>query len=289
MNLFAILSDYTFRTILIGSVILGAVSGILGTFAVLRKQGLVGDALAHAALPGVACAFLFTGSKSNPVLVVGAAAAGAVSLLIGQFVLHRTKTDTGTMLGVMLTSTFGLGVVLLTIIQRGADGSQAGIDKFLFGQAAALVQEQVVTMAVLGGLAVLAMLLVLKELKVSTFDPTFAESIGLPTQRLSLIVTGLILVAIVIGLNCVGVILMSAMLVAPAAAARQWTDRLVPMMSLSAFFGVLGGMGGVIVSVSDTAIPTGPMIVLALAVIVVISVLFGTTGGIFWRLRRRLA
>lgn len=282
------LSDYTFRTILLGSVVLGSVSGILGTFAVLRRQGLVGDALAHAALPGVAGAFLLTGTRSNGVLMLGAAISGAIGLLIGHFVVRMSKTGVGTMLGVVLTSMFGFGVVLLTVIQKSADGSQAGIDKFLFGQAAAMVSEQVTLMAILGGLAVGTLLALLKEIKVATFDPTFAESIGIPTGKLSLLVTALILVAIVIGLNSVGVILMSAMLVAPAAAARQWTDRLAAMVGISALFGVLAGAGGVIVSVLQDDLPTGPMIVIFLSAIVLVSLLFGSAGGIVTR-RLRIA
>jgi len=291
MTVLEFLSDYTFRTILLGSVVLGSVSGVLGCMAVLRRQGLVGDALAHAALPGVASAFLLTGTRAHGTLMMGAAISGAVGLLIGHFVVRMTKTDVGTMLGVILTSLFGLGVVLLTVIQKSADGSQAGIDKFLFGQAAAMVSEQVWLMAILGGVAVGILFLFLKEIKVATFDPTFAESLGIPTGRLSLLVTGLILVAIVIGLNCVGVILMSAMLVAPAAAARQWTDRLPSMIAVSAGFGVLAGAAGVVASVLDSGLPTGPMIVIFLSLIVAVSLLFGSAGGIVTRhiRQRRLA
>jgi manganese/zinc/iron transport system permease protein len=274
--------DYTLRNVALGSAILGIVSGVLGAFAVLRRQALIGDALSHAALPGVCLAFMLTGLKTPIVLMLGAAVAGWLGMLLILRVIRDTRIDSGSALGTILTVFFGFGVVLLTVIQKGNNANQAGLDKFLFGQAAALTQEQVTTMAWLGGAALLVVILLYKEFKLIAFDPEFAMSLALPTRRLDLLLTGLLVIAVVIGLNTVGVVLMSAMLVAPAAAARQWTNSLSHMLVYSALFGVASGVCGAMISVSQTKLPTGPMIVLSVTAIVIISVLFGSARGIVW-------
>lgn len=280
--------DYTLRNVALGSAILGIVSGILGSFAILRRQGLMGDALSHTALPGVCLAYMLTGSKTPLVLMLGAAIAGWIGMSVILLILRRTRIDSGSALGIVLTTFFGFGVVLLTVIQNRNDANQAGLDKFLFGQAAALVQDQVLTMAVLGGAALLVIALLYKEFKLLTFDPEFAQSLSLPTHRLNLLLTGLLVIAIVIGLNTVGVVLMSAMLIGPAAAARQWTNSLSHMLAYSALFGALAGIAGAIISVLETRLPTGPVIVLCLTGIVVFSLLFGSARGMVWDwLRRR--
>lgn len=280
--------DYTLRNVALGSAVLGTVSGVLGCFAVLRRQGLMGDALSHAALPGVCLAFMVTGSKTPLVLMLGAALAGWVGMVAILRIVRHTRIDTGSALGIVLTVFFGIGIVLLTVIQKGRDANQAGLDKFLFGQAAALVQEQVVTMAVLGGTALIVVGLLFKEFKILSFDPEFAQSLTIPVHRLSGLLTGLLLVAIVIGLNTVGVVLMSAMLVAPAAAARQWTNSLSRMLVYSALFGTVSGLVGAVLSVVQQKLPTGPTIVLVLSAFVLVSLLFGSARGLVWDwLRRR--
>lgn len=280
--------DYTLRNVALGSAVLGVVSGVLGCFAVLRRQGLMGDALSHAALPGVCLAYMLTGSKTSITLMLGAAGAGVLGMLIILQLVRRTKIDPGSALGIVLTVFFGFGVVLLTVIAKGNDANQAGLDKFLFGQAAALVTEQVQTMAVVGGLACAVVAALFKEFKLLSFDAEFAGTLGLRTNALGGLLTGLLVAAIVIGLNTVGVILMSAMLVAPAAAARQWTHSLSKMIGIAAFFGALAGLVGAILSVQEKDIPTGPAIVVVLGCLVVVSLLFGSAQGLVWDwLRRR--
>lgn len=279
--------DYTLRNVALGSAILGIVSGVLGCFAILRRQGLMGDALSHAALPGVCLAFMITGSKTPIVLMAGAGIAAWLGMFLILTIIRRTRIDSNSALGIVLTVFFGFGVVLLTVIQKGNNANQAGLDKFLFGQAAALVASQVVTIGVLGGAAMLAVALFFKEFKLISFDPEFARSLALPTRRLDTFLTGLLVVAVVIGLNTVGVVLMSAMLVGPAAAARQWTHSLGKMIGYSALFGAVAGIAGALISVSDTRLATGPVIVLCITAIVAFSFLFGAARGIVWEMLRR--
>lgn len=283
---FDLWTDYTLRNVALGCMALGIVSGVLGSYAVLRRQGLMGDALAHAALPGICLAFMLNGSKAPLVLMLGAALAGWAGMAVILVVLRHTRLDSGTALGTVLTTFFGLGVVLLTVVQKSADANQAGLDKFLFGQAAALVESHVLTMATLGGAALVVVGLLAKELKAISFDPQFSQVVGLPVPKLSALLTGLLVLAIVIGLNTVGVVLMSAMLVAPAAGARQWTHRLGPMIAISAAAGAGAGLIGAWMSASEPRVPTGPVIVLALTAFVVVSLLAAPARGWIWERAR---
>ena len=284
-----LITDYTLRTVALGAATLGIVGGGLGTYAVLRGQSLLGDAISHAALPGIALAFLLTGSKAPLVLMLGAGAAGVVATLAILGVTETTRVKYDSALALMLAVFFGFGLVLLTYIQRYAGASQAGLDAFLFGQAAALVERDVITMAALGGAALLVTLLFWKEFKLLAFDRAFGASLGLPMRALDILLTTLLVIAIVIGLQTVGVVLMSAVIIAPAAAARQWTDRLGLMMALAAAFGALSGVGGTVASASIPNLPTGPTIVLVMGAIVTVSLLGAPNRGLlgqWWRDRR---
>lgn len=284
-----LLGDYTLRTVALGAAALGAVSGSLGSFAVLRKQSLLGDAISHAALPGIALAFLLTGSKSSLVLVLGAAIAGWTGTLIVMRVVGTTRVKEDSALGIVLSVFFGLGLVLLTAIQKRPDASQAGLDRFLFGQAATLLHRDVIMIASLGAVALGIAALFWKELKLLTFDPDFGASLGFPVRALDVLLTTVLVISIVIGLQTVGVVLMSAMVVAPAAAARQWTDRMGGMVVLAGGFGALAGVSGAVVSSLGERVPTGPTIVLSLTVLVALSLAFAPNRGLVWEAVRQRA
>lgn len=284
LSLFSdLLFDYTLRTVALGSAVLGMVSGALGAYALLRKQSLLGDAISHAALPGIALAFLLTGSKFTLVLILGAMATGWIATIFIIVIVRSTRIKYDTALGMTLSVFFGVGLVLLTIIQKRPDATQAGLDKFLFGQAAALLERDVITMSILGGIAIFAVFLFWKEFKLLSFDPEFGATIGYPIRVLDVLLTTLIVVAIVLGLQTVGVILMSAMIVAPAAAARQWTDRLGLMIMLSSLFGAVAGIVGALLSSLIARMPTGPTIVLCISFIVIVSILLAPARGLFWK------
>lgn len=281
--------DYTLRTVALGALVLGLVSGALGSFAVLRRQSLLGDAMSHAALPGVVLAFMLTGQKSPVVLMAGAAAAGIGGILLMVGINRYTRIKEDSSLGIILSVFFGFGLLLLTWLQRSPDARQAGLTTFLFGQAATLLERDVIVMALFGGAVLALLLLFWKEFKLLSFDRDFGASLGLPMQALEILLTVLLVVAIVIGLQAVGVVLMSAMVVAPAAAARQWTDRLGLMVTLSALFGALSGVAGTLISSLGSSLATGPVIVLCASALVVISLFFAPNRGMLWNwlLRRR--
>nr|PZN58688.1 MAG: ABC transporter [Chloroflexota bacterium] len=277
-----IVTDYTLRNVALGAGILGIVSGALSTFAVLRKQSLLGDAMSHAALPGVVLAFIITGQKTPLVLMLGALIAGWLGVVLVSVITSQTRVKYDSALGLVLAVFFGFGMMLLTWLQGQNIASQSGLDQYLFGRAAAIVEHDVQTMALLG-VAVLALVAVFwKEFKLLSFNPDYAATLGFPVRAFDIALTTLIVAAVVLGLQMVGVVLMSAMLVAPAAAARQWTDRLGVMIVLSSLFGAVAGAGGAIISSTTTRLPTGPTIVLCISAIVLISLLFAPNRGIVW-------
>jgi len=286
--LHALLFDYTLRTVALGTAILGLVSGTLGAFALLRRQSLMGDAISHAALPGVVLAFMLTGLKGPLVLMTGAALAGIAGVLLVIAITTHTRLKQDTALGIILSVFFGFGLMLLTFLQQNPDARQAGLNHFLFGQAATLLAGDVAVMALFGSAALVLTLLCWKEFKLLSFDRDFGASLGFPMRRLEVLITVLLVVAIVIGLQAVGVVLMSAMIVAPAAAARQWTDRLGVMVALSASFGALAGVAGTAISSLASGLSTGPVIVLCISAIAVFSLILAPNRGLLWAwLRQR--
>jgi manganese/zinc/iron transport system permease protein len=280
-------TDYTLRTVIMGSAILGATSGALGSFAVLRRQALLGDAVAHSTLPGIVLAFVLTGSKAPLILLIGAALTGWLATLMILLILRQTRIREDAALGISLSIFFGFGIVLLSWIQKLPVANKAGLDRFLFGQAAALMVADVIMMSVFAILILVAVIVFWKEFKLLSFNPEFGATLGLPMRRLDITLTGLIVISIVLGLQMVGVVLMSAMLLAPAAAARQWTDRLAVMVVLSAVFGALAGATGTVISASVDHLPTGPTIIVVVSVFVMVSLLFAPARGLVWEWRRR--
>ncbi len=279
--------DYTFRTVALGSLVLGFVSGTLGAFAVLRQQSLLGDAVSHAALPGLVLAFLISGSREPAVLLAGAIAAGGLGMLYVTMITRHTFLKQDTALGIVLAVFFGFGMVLLTYVQRLPTAGKAGLDAFLFGQAATMLVQDVVVMASLGAGALGILVMLWKEMKLITFDPHFASTMGFPTRTLDVLLIILTVVAVVVGLQMVGVVLMSAMLVAPGAAARQWTDRFNKMVLVSGLIGAGVGVTGSVISSRVARLPTGPTIVVILSGVVMFSLLFAPGRGIHFRTRIR--
>lgn len=282
-----IILDPNTQWILFGCMLLGLSSGVIGSFAYLRKQSLMGDALSHAALPGVCIAFMLTGSKSILLFLLGAAIAGIIATFGIGYITRNTRIKQDSALAITLTVFFGFGIVLLTQIQHSGNGNQSGLDKFLFGQAASMIHTDVVIMAIISVLLVGACALLFKEFKLLSFDPGFARGMGYPVTFLEQLIMFLIVVAVVVGIQAVGVVLMAALLITPAVSARYWTEKLGVMVTLSGLFGALSGLVGTFISASGNNLPTGPLSVLSATLLFVISVIFAPRRGILskWLLR----
>ena len=281
---FLSLSDPNVRYVVMGSILLAASSAIVGSFTLLKKKALVGDAVAHSVLPGVCLAFMLSGVKNPLYLIVGAFITGWISLVLIDIITARSKLKEDTAIGLILSVFFGIGILMVTIIQKSGNAAQSGLDHFLFGQAASLVGQDLLVFSAIALILIAAVWLFFKEFALLAFDENFARSIGFPVRGLELLLTTLTVLAVVTGIQAIGVVLMAAMLITPAAAARFWTDKLKVMIWLAAGLGAFSGLVGAYISYVAPAMPTGPWIVMVISLIAVISFFFAPRKGILFRL-----
>ena len=284
MNIISLLvSDYTFRTIAMGCMLLGTVSGVLGCFAILRKQSLLGDAVSHASLPGVCLAFMITHIKNTEILLLGALFIGIVCIGLIYLIQNYTKIKFDSALAFILSVFFGLGLVLLSYLNKLPGANKSGLNRFIFGQASTFVERDVKLMFYTGLVLLAIIILFWKEFKIVSFDAEFARTLGFPSKKIGIFISVLIVVTVIIGIQAAGVILISAMIISPAVAARQWTDKLSVMVILSGIFGGFAGLTGTLVSITESNLPTGPVIVLIISLIVIFSILFSPKRGIIFK------
>ena len=279
---------YNTQIVLLGVTLLGACAGVIGSFAVLRRRSLVGDALAHATLPGVGVAFLLAGGKHFWAMLLGAFLSGLLGIGVLAVLKRWTRIKEDAAIAIVLSTFFGAGVALATVIQQSQGSGKSGWDAFIFGKSAGLAWDdvQLIALLVLATLAIVA--LCYKEFKLVTFDLEFAQVQGWPARLLDFTLMLLLLVAVVVGLPAVGVLLMAAMLIIPPAAARLWTRRLGWMLVLSASFGMAAGICGTLLSDNiATPLPLGPCIVLSAAVLFLISFLFAPERGLVAQIHAR--
>lgn len=282
--------DPSLRYALVGAILLGICCGVLGGFLVVRKMALMGDALSHAVLPGVAIGFLWNMTKDPYAIFVGATIAGLLGAGTVNLITQTTRLKEDTALGLVLAGYFAVGVVLLTMMQQLPLGSQSGIDKFLFGQAAAISAQDVRLMAGVTALSLLVIGLFYKEFLVTSFDPGFARASGFPVQVMHYSLMLLLAFSVVIALQAVGVVLVSAMLITPAAAAYMLTDRMSRLLLLAALFGIFAGAIGAFFSFLRPNLPTGPFMVLGASFVFAMAFLFGPRHGVvvrWWMHRSR--
>lgn len=282
-----ILQSYTTQMVLLGTALLGLASGIAGTFAVLRKESLIGDGLSHAALPGVVIAFLLTGIKDIEVLIAGAALSSITAAWLITITVENSKIKFDGALATILSAFFGLGMVLLTYVQSLNNAGQAGLSKFIFGQAATILARDVYITSAAALIIIVLTALFWKGLKLISFDVEYAKTLQIPVTFTLILYRALLIMTIIIGIQSVGAILISSLLIAPAVGARQWTNKLGTMCILAGFFGMVSAIGGTIWSTSVQKLPTGPAIIVILSVIVLLSLIFAPNRGILWQYRKR--
>lgn len=282
------LMDPNMQWILMGSLLLGLGSGVIGSFTFLRKQSLLGDALAHAALPGICIAFMLSGIKSVGLFMIGAVISGALATFGIHAITRYSRIKQDAALGIVLSVFFGVGVVMMTKIQHSGNGNQSGLDKYMFGQAASMVMTDVYLMGIVSLILVIACTLLFKEFKLISFDPGFAKGMGMKVTFLEQLLLLMTVVAVVVGIQAVGVVLVAALLITPAVAARYWTDSLGTMVIFAGIFGALSGVTGTLISGTVSNLPTGPVTVLAATSLFVISVVFAPNRGLLAKWIRRL-
>ena len=271
-----ILQSYTTQMVLLGTALLSLASGIAGTFAVLRKESLIGDGLSHAALPGVVIAFLLTDIKDIEVLIAGAALSSITAAWLITITVENSKIKFDGALATILSAFFGLGMVLLTYVQSLNNAGQAGLSKFIFGQAATILARDVYITSAAALIIIVLTALFWKKLKLISFDVEYTL----------ILYRSLLIMTIIIGIQSVGAILISSLLIAPAVGARQWTNKLGTMCILAGFFGMISAISGTIWSTSIPKLPTGPAIIVILSILVLLSLIFAPNRGMLWQFRK---
>jgi manganese/zinc/iron transport system permease protein len=282
-------NDANINSVVLSVILLGLVSGMVGSFNYLKKKALVGETIAHAMLPGIALAFLISGIKDPLYLLLGAIASGWLSIASVDFIMRTTIIKADTALAIVLTVFFGSGMMVTTYIQQTGNFQQAGLDEYIFGQAAAMTNEDVRVFGFVAILVLVAVLIFFKPFQIAAFNPDYGRVLGLPIRLYDFILSTLTIFTIAAGIKAVGIILMSALMIAPAATARFWTHNLRVMMLLSGVIGAVSGVIGAYVSFTAKAMPTGPWTVVALTGFALISVFFAPRKGIVarWNAQRR--
>lgn len=289
MDLLEFFSNHTYRMVFFGTFVIGLVAGALGAFAYLRKQSLLSDVISHAALPGTLIAFLTAvvllgvDGRNMLGLIVGAVVVGTLAVLLANGVAARSKIRIDTAMAVALTIFFGGGMLLMRVIANGAFPGKGGIQDYLFGNASVITVADLTTSIAVGALALVLMLVFWKEFALRTFDPDHSTVLGFRAGLIDTLMFATIVIATVIGVKAVGLVLMVAFVVTPPAAARQWTRTLPGMVTLSAVFGAVGAGVGAYLSILLGKVPTGPLIVLTLFAIFLISLLLSPRRSIVTR------
>lgn len=278
-------AGYNAALVAIGAALLGFSAGSSGVFLFLRKRALVCDAVAHATLPGVGIAFIVMVSlggdgRSLIGLLLGSAITAWVGLFLIEWIARHTRLAEDAAIGAVLGVFFGVGIVLLTIIQSMSSGRQAGLEGFLLGSTAGMLFQDAVVIAIGGSLAVLATWLMRRPMTLVAFDSEYAAAIGYDVRRVDLLMMGIVMGVTVIGLKLVGLILIVAMLIIPAVTARFWTERSGNVIWIAGAVGGASGYLGAVISASAPALPTGPIIVLVAAGCFVFSLLFAPVRGV---------
>lgn len=280
---FLILSDESVRMVLLGTILMGLSCGVMGGLVVTRRLSLFGDTLSHAVLPGVAVGFLWSQSKDSWAILVGATVAGFLGVAMISLLRKTSHIRQDSALGLVLSGFYALGICMLTRIQKMEFGNQSGIDKYLFGQVVGLSSSDLWTMAFSCGLILTLTIFLYKELLVAGFDSEYARSIGLPVDFLQYLLWLLLAFAVITSLQIVGVVLVSALLVIPAATASLITDKMRAILIWSALLGCMAGASGAFLSFLGNQLPTGPIIVLVSAVFFLWALFFHAQNGLLFK------
>ncbi|MDF9304364.1 iron chelate uptake ABC transporter family permease subunit [Tritonibacter mobilis] len=276
---------YNATLVAIGAALLGAASGITGTFLFLRKRALVSDAVSHATLPGVCVAFLILvalggDGRSLAVLLVGSAVSAGIGLWCMNWLTRNTRLAEDAAIGAVLSVFFGFGVVLLTVIQTLGVGRQAGLEGFLLGSTAGMLYSDALVIASGGAAVLLVILLTRRPMTMVAFDPEYAAARGLPVDKIDLLMMGLVMAVTVVGLKVVGLILIVALLIIPPVTARFWTERADYVVILAGGLGAVAAYLGAVVSALAPNLPTGPIIVLMSFALFALSLLVAPNRGV---------
>lgn len=276
-----IFRNYSFIIVALGTVILAMATGIIGSISVLKGKSLIGDAIGHSTYPGIVIAFMLSMEKSPLVLLLGAAFAGAISFFLIDMIANNSKIDLDATLAIVLSTFFGLGMVLKSYIQGNptyAGVSQSGLKNYIFGQASYIMKNDVKIIFIVSIFSILLLLTFYKEIKVYVFDEVYAKTIGIKPGIMNTVILLATMLLITTGLKLVGAILISSMLIVPAITALQWTDKFNVMLTIAGLCGGVSAFIGTYISTAYDGMSTGSTIILIMSFISLVSMLIGPRG-----------
>jgi len=282
-------SEPNVKVVFLGSLILCSVSGLVGTFTLLRKRSLIGDVISHSVLPGIALAFIIGQQKNIAYLLIGATITGWISTFLVDYITKHSKIKSDTAIALILSVFFGVGVLLLTHIQHSGNASQSGLDQFIFGRASAMNMSDVYLFTIVGIIIAAIIVIFFRGFTLLSFDESYAQSIGFPIESLKLMLSITTVATVAMGVQAVGVVLMSALLITPAASAKFWTHKIHVLAILAVLISGASGVLGSAISYSSKGMPTGPWIVVVVSLVAIFSAFLGSESGLLkgYRLRRQ--
>lgn len=285
-----IFTDFSFQIVLLGTVVLAMTSGVVGTVTVLRGQSLIGDAIGHATFSGIVIAFMLFQSKNTLILTLGALIAGMVAFYFIELIHKHSFISLNSALALVLSSFFGLGMTLKSYIQGNpqfTDASQAGLQHYIFGQAAFLLKSDVWLIIFASLIALTILIICYQQIKIFVFDPNYAQAIGIRANILNWFILLMAIVMIVVGLKAVGAILISNMLITPAITGLQWSKRFPVVLLVAALSGGISAGIGTYLSSTIPNLPTGPVIIVVMSIVSLLSIILGPRGYVMTYFRKR--
>lgn len=272
--------NYVIVVITLGMLLLGLSSALIGVFNNIRSQALIGDGLSHAALPGIVIAYMLTQNRQMYLLIIGAAIGGVIAIGLMNIIKKYSKIKNDAALALILASFFGFGQILLLLVQYSGDSNASSLQNFIFGQVATILLEEVYIIGIVSIVVILLIVIFYKEIKLFLFNSEYFQTQGFSRRIINLILTIMTVLVVIVGIRMVGVVLMSSLLIAPGVSARQWSDKLSLNLVIAGAIGMISGLIGALISYQIAYLPTGPVIVLVLSIIVISSLLFSPINGI---------
>ena len=272
-----LLSLYSFKIILIGTSLLAIISAIVGSLNVYKSQSLIGDALGHSTYPGIILSFMLSGQKNPTILLIGAMLTAILSYFLIQYSNRNSKIGADANMAIHLTGFFGLGLLLKSYIQGNpvySQASKAGLDKYIFGQAAYLMKEDIFLLAIAFLICLSIIILNYRDIKCYLFDREFAEMMSIRTNKLDYLILFMTILVIGLGIKTCGVILISSLLIIPTITAAKLSDKFIGVLIISSLLSVLASVVGSIISTAYVGFSTGPTIILCQGFIAILVITF---------------
>lgn len=274
-----LLTSYTFLIVAVGTMILSFAGGVIGTVSVIKGQSLIGDAIGHAAFPGIVLAFMVVGVTDTFSLTIGAVIFGVIAFFFIQSITNHSKVTLDGALALILSSFFGLGMALKSFVQGNPSFQNTqGIDDYIFGQAAYMLRLDVYLIIIASVISLLLFVIFYHQIRIFTFDPVYGSTVGINPALINVLVLSMTILLIAVGLKAVGAILIVNLLIAPGVIGMLWSDRFNIVVLIAGLSGAVSAFIGTYISTAYAGFATGPSIIIVLSLLVFISLLFGKRG-----------